>query len=410
MSLQESLKKYAHLIVHAGCNLHKGQELYISARLEGAQLVRLVTEEAYRAGASTVTVDWSDEKITRLRYENEPLEAFEHCRKWRAELLNGVAKRGGIILSILSDDPQALAGVDPRKLIAARKANTAACRDFYDGMDFGRNAWCIVAAASPVWAKRVFPDSAGPAAYNRLWEAIFHAVRVDTPDPVAAWEQHRKSFEKRRAFLNEKQFDKLVYHNSIGTDITLGMPKNHIWQGGGSETVQGTPYFPNMPTEEIFCTPDRTRTNGTVHSALPLSYQGVLIDDFSLTFKDGRVTDCSAEKGEDTLKAIVGTDDGASMLGECALIPKQSPISEMGILFYNTLFDENAACHFALGLGFPECVKGGFDKTKEELKEMGVNHSSTHVDFMLGTKDLSITGITAKGEKVPIFRDGGWAF
>lgn len=210
--------------------------------------------------------------------------------------------------------------------------------------------------------------------------------------------------------MNEKQFDKLVYRNSIGTDITLGMPKNHIWQGGGSETVDGVYFFPNMPTEEIFCTPDRTRTNGTVHSALPLSFQGVLIDDFSLTYKDGRIVSCSAAKGEDTLKEIIATDDGSKMLGECALIPKQSPISEMSVLFYNTLFDENAACHFAIGMGFPECVKGGLKMTKEQLLEVGINDSSAHVDFMLGTPDLSITGVTANGEEVPLFRDGGWAF
>ncbi|MCH4239448.1 MAG: aminopeptidase [Oscillospiraceae bacterium] len=410
MGLQESLKKYAHLIVHKGCNLKKGQELYISARLEAASLVRLVTEEAYKAGAKTVTLDWSDEKTSRLRYDYEPLEEFEHFPKWKSEMYNGVAERGGAILSILSDDPLNFAGVDPKKVTTSRKASKSACKSFYDGMDFGHNVWCIVGAASPVWAKRVFPNLPGPAALSRLWEAIFHSVRVDTPDPEKAWDEHRRSFEKRCAFLNEKQFDKLVYHNSIGTDITLGMPKNHVWQGGGSQTVDGVYYFPNMPTEEIFCTPDRTRTNGTVHSALPLSYQGVMIDDFSITFQDGKAVSCSAATGEDALQAIIDTDDGSKMLGECALIPNQSPISDMGILFYNTLYDENAACHFALGMGFPECVKGGLDKTKEDLMKLGINDSSTHVDFMLGTKDLSITGITADGEEVPIFRNGNWDF
>jgi len=410
MDLQENLKKYAHLIVKAGCNLKKGQEMLISAGLEAAPLVRLVVEEAYSEGAKDVVVAWSDECVTRLHYENSPMECFTNFPEWRAVLENGIAKRGGIILSIMSDDPQAMAGVDPKKLLATSKASHAACKPFFDGMNFGHNVWCIVGAASPAWAKRVFPDCTEEEAVSKLWEAIFHAVRVDTPDPVAAWDAHRRSFEQRRAYLNEKQFDKLVYRNSIGTDITLGMPKNHIWQGGGSETVDGVYFFPNMPTEEIFCTPDRTRTNGTVHSALPLSFQGVLIDDFSLTYKDGRIVSCSAAKGEDTLKEIIATDDGSKMLGECALIPKQSPISEMSVLFYNTLFDENAACHFAIGMGFPECVKGGLEMTTEQLLEAGINDSSAHVDFMLGTPDLSITGVTANGEEVPLFRDGGWAF
>lgn len=410
MNLTENLQKYARLIVRAGCNLQKDQELFIRARLEAAPLVRLVTEEAYRAGAKEVTVAWSDERVTRLRYENAPMECFTNFPEWQAVQQNGIAQRGGAILSILSDDPQALSGVDSKKLLAGTKASRIACKPFFEGMDFGRNVWCIVGAAAPAWAKRVFPDCTEEEAVGKLWEAILHAARVDTPNPVAAWEVHRRSFEKRRAFLNEKQFDRLIYQNSIGTDITLGLPKDHIWQGGGSETVDGVYFFPNMPTEEIFCSPDRTRTSGTVHSALPLSFQGVLIDDFSLTFEKGRVTGCSAAQGEDTLREILATDDGAKMLGECALIPKQSPISEMGVLFYNTLFDENAACHFAIGMGFPECVQGGLQMSKEQLAVLGINDSSTHVDFMLGTPDLSITGVTADGEEIPVFRDGGWAF
>ncbi len=410
MNLQEDLKKYAHLIVCGGCNLQKGQELFINASLEAAPLVRLVAEEAYCVGAKDVTVEWADDKLTRLRFENAPMECLENFPKWRAQLQNSMAERGAAILSILSSDPQALSGVDSKKLLAYSKAAHLGAKAFYDGMDFGHNVWCIVGAASPSWAKRVFPRCSTVMAMDKLWKAIFHAAYVDTPDPVAAWQEHRRSFEKCCAFLNEKQFDRLVYHNSIGTDITVGLPKNHIWEGGGSKTVDGVAFYPNMPTEEIFTSPDRTRVNGTVHSALPLSYQGVLIDDFSLTLQDGRIISCSAAKGEDTLKEIIAADDGAKMFGECSLIPKQSPISEMGVLFYNTLFDENASCHFAIGLGFPECIQGGLNMSKEELIQHGINNSSMHVDFMLGTPDLSVTGITADGTEVPVFRDGGWAF
>lgn len=410
MNLNENLQRYAHLIVHAGCNLQPGQELLIQAQIEARALVHLVAKEAYAVGAREVIVQWGDETLARLRYENAPMDVFETFPEWIASLLNGKAECGAAILNIQSSDPQAMLGVDPKKMIASVVAQNKACKAFRDGMDFGRNVWCIVGASSPKWAKHVFQNLPEAEAVEKLWDAIFHTIYLNTPDPVATWEEHRRSFEARSRWLNEHQFDRLHYQNGLGTDIMLGLPEHHIWHGGGAKTVGGTYFFPNMPTEEIYCSPDFRRTEGTVVSSKPLNHGGHLLENFSITFHEGRAVDCKAEKGEDMLKEIINADEGSKMLGECALVPYESPISQSGVLFYNTLYDENASCHFALGMGFPECLEGGLEMDKEALKKAGVNDSSQHVDFMLGTSDLSITGITKDGREVPVFRNGNWAF
>lgn len=410
MNLMENLKRYAHLIAHAGCNLQPGQDLLISADIDAQELVHDVAKEAYEMGAREVVVHWNDSTLSRLRYEYAPMEVLETCPEWMALELNSEAERGAAILNILSSDPEAMRGIDPKKMIATAVAQNKACRAFRDGMDFGRNVWCIVGASSAKWAKHVFPDLPEAEAVEKLWEAIFHTVYVDTEDPVAAWEEHRRSFEARSKWLNDRAFDRLHYQNSLGTDITLGLPEGHIWGGGGSQTVGGTYFFPNMPTEEIYTSPDWRRTEGTVVSSKPLNHGGNLIENFSITFHEGEAVSCKAEKGEDLLKEILGTDEGSKRLGECALVPYASPISESGILYYNTLYDENASCHFALGMGFPEALQGGLEMDKEALKKAGVNDSTQHVDFMLGTSDLSITGITKDGQEIPIFRNGNWAF
>ena len=303
-----------------------------------------------------------------------------------------------------------MAGINPTLRAERRKAAYRDCHAFYLGMETGRVAWSIVGAASPKWAKAVFPHLPQEEAVQALWQAIFKAARADGPDPVAAWREHQKSFRTRAAWLNGQQFSALHYKNSAGTDITVGLPKNHVWCGGGNELADGRWQFCNMPTEEIYTSPDKDRVDGTVHSAMPLNHGGSLIDDFSITFQNGRVTSFSAAKGYDALKAIIETDEGARHLGECALIPAASPISRMGILFYSTLFDENASCHFALGKGFGDAIRGGREMSEEELEQHGVNRSATHVDFMLGTPDLSITGIKADGTQVPVFQNGNWAF
>ncbi len=410
MDLQKNLRKYAKLVIAAGVNLQKDQELLINAPITCAEFTRLVVEEAYKAGAKIVTVQWSDERVSRLKYDYGALSLFEQFPDWQALLQNGIAERGGALLSISAQDPTAFAGVDPRKPAAQVKAAHEACKAFYDGMDQAKIAWCIVAAPSPAWAVKVFPGCPEQEAVEKLWDAIFTAVRVNTPDPIAAWEAHKNSFTAKVSFLDEAQFDALRYENSLGTNLTIGLPKNHRWEGGGSSLINGRYFFPNMPTEEIFSVPDKNRAEGTVYSAMPLNYQGNLIDNFSITFHEGRITDFTAEKGYDVLKQLIETDEGSHRLGEVALIPRKSPLAQMGILFYNTLYDENASCHFAIGRGYAECLEGGLEMSREELNAAGMNDSVTHVDFMVGTDDLKITGIKQDGAEILLFENGNWAF
>lgn len=412
-ALARRMRAYARLIVEAGCALRPGQELFVRANLEAAPLVRLVTQEAYDLGARHVTVRFSDEAIERMHYDHCDMDVFEEFPGWLAELNNSMARGGAAVLTIDSDDPQAMAGVDARKISARIQAGHVACSEFYDAMDFGRCVWCIAGAASPKWAHKVFPDLPEATAVAKLWEAIFHTVRVDSDDPaeaIAAWRAHRQSFAERCAWLNDQRFDALHYTNAHGTDITVGLPAGHLWNGGGDTTVDGVQFFPNMPTEEIFTTPDRLRAEGTVVSAMPLAYNGSLIENFSLRFEDGRAVEVRAERGQDVLQSIVDTDENACRLGEVALVPFKSPIRDTGILFYSTLYDENASCHMALGQGFPDCYQGGLEMSAEDLLAVGVNKSATHVDFMVGTEDLNIDGIKPNGERVPIFRNGNWAF
>ncbi len=406
---EEQLEKYAELAVKTGCNLQKDQELFVSADVSQTPLVRLIVRCAYESGAKNVTVNFSDEKIGRMNYDYKPAEAFKRFPEWRAVLQNSMANCGAAFLFIDSDDPQIMAGVDQTKLMNWVIASNKACKAWRDGMDFGRNVWCIIGAASAAWATRVFPDKTPEEATETLWRAIFHTARCDGADPANAWAAHKRSFDERKKWLNDQHFDALHYENSLGTDITIGLPANHIWNGGGDTTVGGTDFFPNMPTEEIFTTPDRLRADGTVVASMPLNHSGSLVDGFRLTFAAGRVVDYSAETGEDVLRQIIETDEGSHHLGECALIPSSSPIKQTGILFLSTLFDENASCHFAVGMGFPDCYDGGRDMEKDDLAAAGVNDSATHVDFMLGTDNLSIDGITADGTCVPIFRNGTWA-
>lgn len=408
-TFEKRLHSYARLVVQSGCALKNGQELYISAAIDCVPFVRLLTQEAYALGARHVTVKFHDEKIARMHYDHCALDVFENFPEWAALLSNSMAREGAAILSITSEDPEAMAGIDPAKPVANARAAHEACKEFYDALDFGRNVWCIVGAAAPAWAKKVFPNLSENEAVSRLWDAIFTATRADTAGPSKAWEDHRAGFDERKAQLNAQRFDALHYTNSRGTDLIVGLTDKHVWQGGGDVTVDGTAFFPNMPTEEIFTTPDRMRADGVVHSALPLVYNGTLIEDFSLTFEKGRAVSCTAAKGYETLKSIIETDENACRLGEVALVPYTSPIRKTGILFYNTLFDENASCHLAVGQGFPDCYEGGCEMNQDALLAVGVNKSATHVDFMIGTEDLRIEGIKADDIRVPIFENGVWA-
>ena len=409
-ALSDQIDLYANLLVRKGVALQEGQELVLQAPVERADFARRVVRAAYRAGAGHVTVIWRDDEVSRLTYESCDLPFFEHTPSWQVEQLNSLAEDGAAFLFLDGSDPALLKGVDPAKPAAAAKARNTECRAYRDGMDFGRNAWCIAGVPVESWAREVFPDVSPSEALYRLWVLILEVSRADGEDPESAWETHNASFEKSKRFLNGHRFDALRYESANGTDLTVGLPEGHVWDGGAGRTVAGVTFFPNIPTEEVFTSPDRLRAEGVVRSALPLVHAGQTVRDFWLRFEGGRVVDFGAEQGLEVLRHIIETDEGSCRLGECALVSKNTPIRQSDTLFYDTLYDENASCHLALGMGFPECVADGASLDKDELLARGVNQSSTHVDFMIGADDLNVYGITADGEEIPVFVNGQWAW
>lgn len=408
--LSEQLDLYADLLVKKGAALKPGQELVIQGPVERADFVRRVVAAAYAAQACHVTVIWSDDEVTRLTYQNVPVSYFEHTPSWKIEQLNSLAEAGASFLFLEGSDPNALKNIDPAKPAAAAKARNTECLAFRNGMDFGKNVWCIAGVPVEAWACEVFPDVSPAEAVYRLWNLILEVSRADSDDPKSAWETHNASFEKSKRFLNNHAFDALRYQSANGTDFTVGMNRGHKWDGGASKTQEGTAFFPNIPTEEVFTTPDRNRADGIVYSALPLVHAGQVVRDFWIRFENGAVVDYGAEQGKDVLRHIIETDEGSRHLGECALVSKNTPIRQSKTLFFDTLYDENASCHLALGMGFPECLEGGLDMEKDELLANGVNQSATHVDFMIGSDDLNIWGIAADGAETPVFVNGQWVW
>lgn len=408
-NFNEKLDKYARLCVEVGINIQKNQPLVINAPVEGAEFVRLVAKHAYELGAKQVHVNWNDEVLTRLRYENAPMEVFENFPKWYADGLEEFAEDGAGFLSIYSQDPELLKGIDPKKIAAYNKSSSMALKEFRKYTMNDINAWCVVSIPTKGWAKKVFPELSDEEAMEKLWDAIFKATRMDLDDPVKAWQKHLDNLAKKVEYLNEMKFKKLYYKSSNGTDLEVELPEGHIWAGGGGKNSKGVYFVANMPTEEVFTMPLKTGVNGVVYSTKPLHYGGNLINDFKLTFKDGRVVDFEAKEGYEVLKDLLGLDEGAKYLGEVALVPYDSPISKSNIIFLNTLFDENASCHFALGKAYPTNIEGGENMTDEELEKAGVNDSLTHVDFMVGSEDLSIVGETHDDKRVQIFENGNWA-
>lgn len=408
-NFNEKLDKYARLCVEVGINIQKNQPLVINAPVEGAEFVRLVAKHAYELGAKQVHVNWNDEVLTRLRYENAPMEVFENFPKWYADGLEEFAEDGAGFLSIYSQDPELLKGIDPKKIAAYNKSSSMALKEFRKYTMNDINAWCVVSIPTKGWAKKVFPELSDEEAMEKLWDAIFKATRMDLDDPVKAWQKHLDNLAKKVEYLNEMKFKKLYYKSSNGTDLEVELPEGHIWAGGGGKNSKGVYFVANMPTEEVFTMPLKTGVDGVVYSTKPLHYGGNLINDFKLTFKDGRVVDFEAKEGYEVLKDLLGLDEGAKYLGEVALVPYDSPISKSNIIFLNTLFDENASCHFALGKAYPTNIEGGENMTDEELEKAGVNDSLTHVDFMVGSEDLSIVGETHDGKRVQIFENGNWA-
>jgi len=402
------LEQYARLLVQVGINMQKNQTLVISSPIECADFARLAQIEAYRAGAREVVLRWIDEKSARITYDMAADVVFDEFPEWSKTLFNGYAESRAAFLSIAASDPEIMKGVDPKRISRQNKARSTALEYYRSRTMSNRNAWCIASVPTLAWAHKVFPGKTGEEAVEALWAAIFKAVRIDQTDPVAAWRAHQAALRTRLAFLSRHAFARLHYENGLGTDFEIELPKGHIWFGGGDECPAGYEFIANMPTEEVFTMPHRNGANGRLVSSMPLNYNGNLIEGFWFQFKDGLVVDYGAKNGLETLKEILDTDEGSKRLGEVALVPFDSPISNLGILFYNTLFDENASCHFALGKAYPTCVTGGVDMSKEALLEAGANDSLIHVDFMVGTPDLSITGIKADGSAVSVFKNGNF--
>ncbi len=409
-NLDLKLDKYAQVIVKIGANVQPGQRVWINCTTDSLPLVYKVTEASYKAGASDVHVKLSDDKLTRMHAEYQPTEVYSHVPQWLVDERNEYLDNNVVFIHILSSSPNLLSGVDPKKLGAYTKNMGEAFKYYRSRVMTDANSWTLASYPSADWAKLVFPEEKdSEKAQEKLLDAILKTVRVDREDPVKAWEEHHKILSEKADYLNKKAFSALHY-TAPGTDLTVGLPKNHVWIAAGSKNLKGDHFMPNMPTEEVFTAADKYRIDGYVSNKKPLSYQGNIIDNFKLTFKDGKVVDFQAETGYDILKQLLDTDEGAKSIGEVALVPHDSPISNSGLLYYQTLFDENASNHLALGAAHPTNVKGGKDMSEEELEKAHLNQSITHVDFMIGDAEMDIDGINEDGTREPVFRKGNWAF
>lgn len=407
---ESQLQKYAKLIVQIGVNVQQGQQVFITGAIELASLVREVAAQSYEAGASNVHVEWNDDALSRLKYERAADEIFSQFPAWETDKRNEFVNKGAAFISIVSSSPDLLKGVQPERIAAFQKASGQGLQQFRRAIQSDKVSWTVVAGAGSDWAKKVFPEAASDeAAIASLWNAIFAAVRLDAPDPVAAWKEHNDTLHAKAVALNDYRFKKLHYR-APGTDLTIELPEKHIWVSAGSESEQGHEFMANMPTEEVFTVPLKTGTNGYVSSTKPLSYGGNIIDNFKITFENGRIVKHEAEQGEDILGKLIEIDEGSHYLGEVALVPHRSPISQSGVLFFNTLFDENASNHLAIGSGYAFNVEGGKTMSAEELEASGVNASITHNDFMIGSDKMDIDGIQEDGTVIPVFRNGEWAF
>ncbi|MBQ6890666.1 MAG: aminopeptidase [Oscillospiraceae bacterium] len=403
-----ALREYAKLIVRCGANVQKGQEVMIYAGLDQPEFVYMVVEEAYKAKAKKVIVEWSYDKLTKLHARYQSVKTLGAVPAWVQERQKHYCQELPCRIHLVSDDPDGLKGVRMDKLAKARKLSYPILKPYIDERD-GKQQWCIAAVPGAAWAKKVFPGLPKGKAMEKLWEAILFTSRV-TDDPLKAWEDHNADLKARCDHLNSLNIRSLHYTADNGTDLTVGMIPEAIFCGGGEVSRQGIFFNPNIPTEECFISPMRGQAEGIVYSTKPLSYQGQLIENFWMRFENGKAVEVGAEKGEELLKTMVTMDEGAAYLGECALVPQRSPICESGILFYETLFDENAACHLAVGAGFADTIRDHHSKTLKECQELGINDSMIHVDFMIGCDSMNIDATCADGSTVAIFRGGNWAF
>jgi aminopeptidase len=407
LTFEQKLDQLARVAIEVGLGLNSGQELVMTAPLEAVPLARRITEQAYRAGASLVTTLYSDDEATLMRYRFAPDAAFDRAAAWLYDGMGAAFKSGAARLAITGANPLLLSNEDPARVGRANQAVSKAYRPALELITRHEINWTIVASATPSWAAAMFPDATPSAAIDQLWEAIFRTSRINVDDPVANWKAHDAELHRRAAFMNEKRYAALQYRGP-GTDFRLGLADDHLWLGGGTTAGNGCYCIPNMPTEEIFTTPHKDRAEGTVTATKPLSYQGTMIDGIQVRFEKGRIVEARATRGQAVLQKLIDTDDGAGRLGEVALVPHSSPIASSGLLFFNTLFDENAASHIALGQAYTSCLRDGDKLTKEELAARGANDSLIHVDWMIGSSKLDIDGITTSGAAEPLMRAGEW--
>src|SRR5579863_9480656 len=407
ISFAQKLDQLARVAVRVGLGIVPGQELVMTAPLDAVPLARRITEQAYRAGASLVTTIYNDDETTLMRYRFAPDDAFDRAAGWLYDGMGTAFKSGAARLAITGANPLLLSNEDPAKVSRANQAVSKAYRPALELITRHEINWTIVASATPAWAGAMFPSDTADVALSKLWEAIFATTRINVDDPVSNWKAHDAELHKRAAYMNDKRYAALQYRGP-GTDFRLGLSDDHLWLGGGTTAGNGLYCIPNMPTEEIFTTPHKDRAEGTVTATKPLSYQGTMIDGIHVRFERGRIVEAHASRGEEVLQKLIATDDGAGRLGEVALVPHSSPIASSGITFFNTLFDENAASHIALGQAYSSCLRNGDKLTKEELAARGANESLIHVDWMIGSDNLDIDGITASGIAEPRMRRGEW--
>ncbi len=407
-NFNENIEKYARLIVETGVSVKKDHTVVLQINVDQAPLARLITKEAYQSGAAEVIVQWTDDVIQKEFLSHAANDRLEQIPQYKIDQTDDWVAKGASRISVVSSDPEAFAGIDSDRVATFQAASGKALMNLRKATQANKVSWTVVAAAGKQWAAKVFPDLPEEEQVDALWDQIFKTTRVYEEDPILAWEKHDETLAQKAAELNKEQFSALHY-TAPGTDIIIGLPKNHLWEGAGSYNARGEKFMANMPTEEVFTAPDYRRINGYISSTKPLSYAGTTISGMTFTFKDGKVIDFSAEQGQDVLAKLLDTDEGARSLGEVALVPDPSPISQSGIIFYNTLFDENASNHLALGAAYAFSVEGGTEMTDEELAEAGLNRSQTHVDFMVGSDKMNIDGIREDGSTVPVFRNGNWA-
>lgn len=407
-NFNQNLEKYAQLITEVGVNVQKGHTIVIQIAVDQAHLARLLTKKAYALGAAEVIVQWTDDVVQKEFLAHADSDRLETIPQYKIDQTDDWVAKGASRISVVSANPDALAGVDSDRVATYQAASGKAMINLRKATQANKVSWTVVAAAGQDWAQKVFPDATPEEAQDLLWDQIFKTTRIYEEDPVAAWKNHDKTLQEKANELNEEQFTALHY-TAPGTDIIIGLPKNHLWEGAGSFNARGEKFMANMPTEEVFTAPDSRRIDGYISSTKPLSYAGTIISGMKFTFKDGKVVDFSAEQGEEVLAKLLAIDEGAKHLGEVALVPDPSPISQSGIIFFNTLFDENASNHLALGSAYAFSLQGGTEMSEEELAAAGLNRSQTHVDFMVGSAQMSIDGIKEDGTTVPVFRNGDWA-